>query len=298
MFVFSAVSVPGQSNDRIALLDSAQASNFFAVHYPECGAKAKDGNGNEVTTHYLGYREYERYFRGWQWMLDYIEYDFDIIHDQDLTTDGLAGYKVLVLSNDPVFSDDQTRAIHKWVLMGGRLLATFGTSYKDTIFDRREIDKLKLQKGGTFGLHQLWHDPVGKLFSTLWVDPGVDVKITRYEGPTGPLAGTLPGDILEYGAEANILIQRPEQHPHVFGQLVIDNREWKSTSPAIISTRQARGLVVYLAFAPEYIVYKELESRGLLPEGFPSCPDGQSWADRGRQPMSLMVAALDYLLSN
>src|SRR3989475_6581599 len=47
---------------------------------------------------------------------------------------------------------------------------------------------LKRQKGGTFGLHELWHDPASKAFSTQAIDPAqngsVNVRITTYEGPT------------------------------------------------------------------------------------------------------------------
>ena len=282
---------------KIALLDSTNTRDFFEKHYPECGSPG----------YFLGADEYQRYFRGWQWVLMQEGLPFDLIYDQDVTLRGLAKYDLLILSNTALLSDDQTRDIHQWVLRGGHLMATFGSGYKDLASDPREIDGLKEQKGGTFGLHELWHDPVGKLFSTLWIDPGVDIKITRYDGPTKELAGNpaIVDDVLGYGAEANLLIQRPEQHPFVLGFLIIDNPDWKANSPAIISTRQGRGLVVYFAFAPEYIVYKELEYylvhkelEYYLPgtEEWPTCDDHQNWSGRGAGPAALMVSALDYLL--
>ncbi len=282
-----------QAQPRIALLDSKNTSKFFEAHYPACDPNATP------PSYYLGADEYQRYFRGWQYVLDELKLDYDIIHDSDVTAAGLAPYKLLILSNTALMSDAQTKAVHHWVLRGGRLLATFGSGYKSLANDPRQADGWKEQKGGTFGLHQLWHDPVSKVFSTWWIDPGVDVRITRYEGPTASLKGMLVDDILHYGGEGNVLVQRPEQHPHVLGFLKIENPEWKATSPAIISTRQAKGRVVYFAFAPEYIVYKELESSGTAEEkGWPVCSEGPVWIGRSAECRMLMIGALQYLLTN
>lgn len=277
---------------KIALLDSANTRDFFGKHYPAC---------DPPDSYYLGADEYQRYFRGWQWVLMEQDLPYDILHDADIDLRGLAEYDLLILSNNALLSDDQTRAINQWVLRGGHLMATFGSGYKDLVGDPRQIDGYKLQSGGTFGLHQLWHDPVGKLFSTYWIDAGVDVRITRYDGPTKELASNpvITDDILGYGGEANILIQRPDQHPDVLAFLIIDNPDWKRSSPAIISARQGRGLVVYFAFAPEYILYKELEYDGrAAAEGWLVCPDGQNWAGRGDGPRALMLSALHYLLGH
>lgn len=301
---------PGFCGGKIALLDSNNTKLFFGAHYPACGPTPAGD-----VSYYLGADEYQRYFRGWQWLLDELKaqdaaYEYDLVGDDTLTAAGLADYEVLILSNVAMLTDDQTRAVQKWVLSGGRLLATFGSGYKDFASDPRQIDGWKEQKGGTFALHQLWHDPIGKLFSSHWlvpVDPqkgvSVDVKITRYDGPTASLGELqLPGDILGYGAEANLLIQRPVNHPSVLGSLTIGNADWKANTPAIISTRQSKGLVVYFAFAPEYILYKELEMPGSLigplPAGWPSCNDGQNWGGRSDQLRLLMSGALTYLLAN
>jgi hypothetical protein len=289
-----APSSNAQSQINIALLDSANTRAFFNAHYPACDPLKG--------SFYLGADEYQRYFRGWEWVLMKLGLPYEIIHDDDVTADGLSQVKLLILSNNALLSDDQTKAVHQWVIRGGHLLATFGTGYKDLVTDPRQIDGWKQQKGGTLGLHELWHDPVGKLFSSYWVDSGVDAKITRYSGPTALLAHSLKGDVLPYGAEANLLIQRPLNYPDALGFLVIDNPNWKSTTPAIISTRQAKGLVVYFAFAPEYIVYKELEmpgnTLGSLGPGWPPCYDGQNWAGRSTELLKLMIGTLDYLLSN
>ncbi len=285
-------SVSAQPQAEVALLDSVNTKNFMDYWYqPACA----------TPTYYLD-EEYKRYLLGWEWVLMNEGISYQIVHDEDITLDGLAGFKVLVLPNTALLSDEQTRAIHQWVIRGGRLLATFGSGYKDLAADPRQEDGWKKQKGGTFGLHQLWHDPVSKAFSTYWIDSGVDIKITRYEGPTDGLKNLqvlpLKNDVLPYGAEANILVNRPANYPGVLAFLIIDNPDWKANSPAIISTRQAKGLVVYFAFAPEYLVYKELEASENLPQGWPRCDDGQTWKGRGQQVWPLMADTIRYLQSN
>ncbi len=302
--LLTAAVQPAAAQNKIALLNSMNTSDFFKAHYAGCEEVTKDG-----ISYYLGANEYQRYFRGWQWVLgpENEGTTYDLVNDADVTASGLAKYKLLILSNNALLTNDQTKAVQQWVLRGGRLLATFGSGYKDFASDPRQIDGWKEQKGGTFGLHQLWHDPIGKLFSTYWLAPidsksgvSVDVEITRYEGPTAGLAELhLPGDILGYGAEANLLIQRPVNHPAVLAFLVIGNAELRANTPAIISTRQGKGMVVYFAFAPEYIVYKELEMPGnplgVLPAGWPACDDHQNWAHRSDQLRVLMAGALEYL---
>ncbi len=294
---------PALGNAQIALLDSSNTKDFFERHYPPCDPM----NGS----YYLGADEYQRYFRGWQWVLMQLMQNglpsgispwYEIINDGNIDAKDLANYKLLILSNTAMLSEGQVRAIQKWVIGGGNLLATFGSGYKSLVSDPREIDGLKQQKGGTFGLHQLWHDPIGKLFSSQWVVPGVDVTITRNEGPTQQLS-TYQGKILRYGAQANLMVHRPLNYPDALGFLDINNPDWKSTTPAIISARQAKGLVVYFAFAPEYIVYKELEmpdsGLGNLPPGSPPpCYDGQPWGGRSAGLLELMVETVNYLFVN
>jgi hypothetical protein len=270
---------------QVAVLDSANTKAFFALHYPACG------NGS----FYLGADEYQRYFRGWQYVLQQMSVGYDLIQDADVTESNLSKYKLLILSNTASLSDDQDRAVKQWVIRGGRLIATFGTGYKDVTADPRQADGLKLQKGGTTGLHELWHDPANKVFGSNPINngAGTDVRITQYAGPTECLMNQLPGNVLPYGAESNILIQRPEQFPGALGFVVLKNVDVKHPTPAILMERAAAGLTVYYAFAPEYIVSKEFN----LPAS-PSCPDGQNWAGRSAQGRMLMQCTIQYLLSH
>ena len=275
------------ATQRVALLDSANTKEYFSKHYPVCSPES------DTPSYYLGAEEYQRYFRGWEYVLQQMgNVPYEIIHDEDVTRSGLQDFTVLILSNTASLSNDQTRAIALWVRRGGRLLATFGAGYKSTDLDVREADLIKLQEGGVGGLHELWHDPLSGSLTTSHLAPGVDVRIDRYEGPTACLAD-LTDNLLPYGAQGNLLIQRPDPQNSVLASLVIDNPSWTRRAPAIIATKATAGFVVYFAFAPEYLVSKEYD----LPKS-ESCPDGQNWAARSQEAMRLMTCTLQFLLSN
>src|SRR6266545_3064644 len=82
-------ALPAQT---VAILDSANTRNYFGAHYPACNAAQG--------SFYLGADEYQRYFRGWQYVL---EHDMGmtpaILGDGDVSEGVLARYRVLVLSN-------------------------------------------------------------------------------------------------------------------------------------------------------------------------------------------------------
>jgi hypothetical protein len=266
----------------VALLDSSKTKHFFALHYPAC---------SPPQSYTIGADEYQRYFRGWEYVLRNNAIPYVIVRDADVENGALEGFDLLILSNTASLSDREEKVIDHWVRRGGRLLATFGSGYKDVVTDPHQLDQLKLQKGGTSGLHQLWKDPFSKLFTTLHFAPGVDVLITRYVGPTAGLRGELTADILPYGASANLLIGRPPEFDSALGFLIVPS--YAHPAPAILSTRAAHGRVVYFSFAPEYIVSKEFN----LPIDLP-CPDGQNWAGRSSRLRILMRDTVLNLLQN
>jgi len=262
----------------IALLDSAYTKEYFRIHYPLC---------SPPESFYLGAEEYQRYLRGWEYVLQNAKLDYQIIQDHDVTREGLSPYRLLILSNTASLSDAQIKAVKYWVeKKGGRLLATFGSGYKDIDFDTGEGD-LSTHDGDP-GLHELWRDPFSSLFSTFSFDPAVDVRISRYEGPTACLCGKLVDDVLPYGAEGNLLVEQPDS---ALASLVVENLN--ESQPAILTNRFGKGWVVYYAFAPEYIVSKEF--------GLPAsetCDDGQNWAGRSEKLQVLMLCTINYLLAN
>lgn len=267
---------------KVAVLDSAYTRNFFGLHYPACSPP------NSYT---LGSDEYQRYFLGWEYVLQTNGISYATIHDSDIENGNLLdSFKLLILSNTTSLSDSEEKNIDHWVRAGGRLIATYGSGYKDIVTDTRELDGLKKQKGGTAGLHQLWHDPLSKLFSSLAFAPGIDVRITQYDGPTAGVAGLLLDNTLPYGASANLLVSRPPSFADAYGSLVLP--DYSGSAPAILVTDAAHGSVVYFSFAPEYIVSKEFG----LPASMP-CPDGQNWAGRSTLLRVVMRDAVLYLLN-
>lgn len=292
---------------RIALLDSSENTTvyFFNKYGEACDSK---GNAND-----LGANEYRRYFLGWKFVLDgerYLPdtdpdgdassaYDYLIIHDDDITNGTLnnVDFAVLILSNIAVLTDKQERAIQHWVLQGGHLIATYGSGYRNIITDlKQEPDGLKSQSGGTFGIHQLWHDPVSRAFGSneffpTEPRPGIDVRITKFFGPTDPWVPPAPPALpyvdLDYGAEANLLTPRPELFRTALAFLTFDfhlgaGREMtleKRMYPAILLTKMAKSRVVYFAFAPEFILSLAYDLAGHCPgDGnyppFQNCPLG------------------------
>lgn len=267
---------------QVAILDSTNTRTFFGLRYPAC---------SPPTSYYLGADEYQRYFRGWEFVLQDNAIPYAILQDADMENGALASFDVLILSNTVSLSDPEQRAISQWVRRGGRLIATFGSGYKDVVGDPRQTDGLKLQKGGTSGLHQLWHDPLSKLFTTLPFSAGVDIEITKYAGPTSGLAGGLIDDVLPYGALANILIQRPRNDASAYGFVMVPG--YDRPAPAILLEDAAAGRVLYFAFAPAYLVSKEFD----LPRSL-QCPDGQNWTGRSLALRVLMRDAVLFMLGS
>jgi hypothetical protein len=282
--VITAAGLPerllwSQTGPAVAILDSANTRYYFGLHYPNCSPPA---------SYVLGADEYQRYFRGWEYVLQTNHISYTIISDADIENGRLDNFLLLILSNTASLSDSEEHAIEYWVRKGGWLLATFGSGYKDVVTDPHELDGLKLQSGGTSGLHSLWHDPFTKLFTSLLFAPAIDVRISSYAGPTAGLSGQLNNNVLPYGAAANLL--QPENLAKAYGELIVPN--YTKAAPAIRLTKAGHGTVLYFAFAPEYLVSKEFN----LPSSLP-CPDGQNWTGRSTQLRILMRDAVLFLLS-
>src|SRR5438034_4094302 len=175
-----------KTSPAVAILDSTNTRYYFGLHYPSCSPSA---------SYYLGADEYQRYFRGWEYVLLANNIPYTIVSDGDIENGRLDNFLLLILSNAVSLSDSEEHAIEHWVRSGGRLLATFGTGYKDVVTDIRQLDALKLQNGGTSGLHSLWHDPISKLVTSQLFAPGIDVHISSYAGPAAGLSGQLINNI-------------------------------------------------------------------------------------------------------
>lgn len=305
----------------IALLNSSiNTAEFFQRRYGQDGACT-------VGT-YLGRNEYERYYRGWKYVLDGQQnnalipglaapgsaYAYDILNDADINEQRLSTVKILILSNTASLSQDQSLIIQQWVLKGGKLIATYGSGYKDIITDVREDDRLKAQKGSTGGLHELWGDPWTKAFGTqaLKPTPGTDILVMKNIGPTD-IPGWTAQPTLSYGAEANLMVPRPENFKDAlaFLKLTPVPDKYNNPYPAIMLNRMSRGTVVYFAYAPEFIVALAFDLAGhCSTDGNYSAsgstapgpqandvPNGFSLFNRVNPQLLVMKRTLDYMIT-
>ena len=83
--------------------------------------------------------------------------------------------------------------------------------------------------------------------------------VTKAFGPTNlsqaDIASLPFWPILPYGAQANLLVPRPEQFRDALAFLKLSPpASHGKMYPAILLTRMSRGTVVYFAYAPEFIV--------------------------------------------
>jgi hypothetical protein len=238
----------GAGTPPIAIVNSGNSASYFGQHYGFCSA------GGPGDANALGITEYERYYKGWKYVLHtdmgMVEgTDFMEIGDSYDTYDQLKDFQIIILSNSPSLSKAQDSAIQTWVQRGGKLIATFGSGYEGIISATQAfVDDAKLKKGGTNGLHNLWKDPLTKAVSTgdtfgdSPIAPGcfaagsVETALTApFEGPTAHLMEECPyadtscshiytnSLIANYGRLGNMLTQRPLEHHTVFGYFLFSN---------------------------------------------------------------------------
>ncbi len=272
----AASSLAAQSKPQVALLFSENTVKYFKNAYPGC----------DTAPYYtLGADENKRYFGGWTVVLGENNLNYKVIEDSDINPGRLQDFKVLILSNNFWLDRYQTKVIAEWVRGGGRLLATFGTGYSGMDGD--------FLKGGTNGLHELWGDPSGKVKSSFYLgNPWVKVRITRSEGPTGNFDA---GDVLDYEYMANLLIKRPESSRDINAFFLFNDE--RTTFPAVFNNRHAQGLVVYYAFAPEYLVSLASDVAGHCANDN-RYPGSQSAYGLIAAPLKLLMKqTLDFLLS-
>lgn len=232
----------------IAILDSdVNTAGWFRISYPAP----------------VDYNEYMRYWLGWKYVLEcenngqYKNRYIPLKDWQLQKASDLVGVKVLILADTIRLADNQVKAIDTWVRAGGRLIATFGSGYLGFASSLSEDTALK---GKTFGLHQLWHDPMTKVYGTDLIGAiATWVQITKSTGPTSvfQLGASLP-----YGRAAQLLTQQTDNDRSAVAKLILSPPDTTGRVTAVVNTKASKGLVVYFAFAPEYIVSWEF-----VPEG-------------------------------
>ena len=338
------VAVNAFAGNPIAILDSARTSSYFGFHYDTCNLNSADPNA-------MGPLEYKRYWGGWEQILIELKEagripGYDVVAD-GFITNGLtrSTYKVLILSNNVAMTQAQTDAIRQWVGAGGHLLATFGSGYEAPVNSEEQALASTTRKNT---LQQLWNDPLTKfvttgIFGTVpppqgGYPPGsVEAVLTRSDGPVAnycqfldPAGGVCPWYfqayrvVTGYGDLANMLVGRSENYPGSYAHFAFannlplwdPNNVWPDTQyskplPAIVASAYKKGLAVYYAFAPEFIVGLEFDSAGHcstdpnypggdITPGLQSAelsPEHNHWRGRTPELRALMKSSVYFLLT-
>ncbi len=140
----------------VALLFSRQGSTFYISHEDEIygdlgsgkeqdliadlgtGKKIVDWKRRKQVCDEMCGNSYLGYFTA----LTRSHVPFDVVLDKDLSDDGLARFKMLILPNAACLSDDQVSAIRRFVESGGGLVADFETGLYDERGHKRESNPL------------------------------------------------------------------------------------------------------------------------------------------------------------
>lgn len=175
-------------------------------------------------------------------MLERSHIPFDVLFDDGLTPEGLAGYRALVLPDSVCLSDAECAAIGAWVADGGTLVATYQTSLADEWGDRREDFGL----GEAFGLrYRGTYDADGD-GGSIYV---LHNRLTRhgawigFDGQHTEVATPGAVDTLATLSVYHSLVLHP------LGAAVdeSDTDRLDSGHPAITAHRHGRGLTIYVS---------------------------------------------------
>ena len=93
---------------------------------------------------------------------------FDLIHENDLTEDGLKGYDTIILPNIALLSDVQANNLKEFVGRGGSIMATFETG----LYDEKGLQREEFVLSDIFdaNLKPGYNGPKGQVFYSLLED--------------------------------------------------------------------------------------------------------------------------------
>ena len=337
----------GGGSNPIAILDSARTKSYFGSAYGFCVENSADPNAlgaMEYKRYWGGWEQVLKELEAAGTIPGY-----DIVTDDFVLHDlARSKYKVLILSNNANMSQSMVDAIRSWVGGGGHLLATFGSGYEAAATSEEDALNSNSNKNS---LEQLWNDPLTEyittaIFGTVAVPgpppgyPGGSVEpvLTQLAGPTAnycqfyeqaenqacPWYFDLHRLVTGYGDLAVMLFGRSENWPGAYAHFQFannltlwdPNNVWPDTEydkplPAIVAAGYKKGLAVYYAFAPEFIVGLEFDAAGHC-EQDPNYPGGDPapwqqaaetswdhnrWLGRTTELRALMKSSVYYLLT-
>ncbi|MBB6734322.1 beta-galactosidase trimerization domain-containing protein [Cohnella zeiphila] len=115
-----------RSAARVALLWSYATANYY-----QTTAEATDFTDAKSRLRHLDRNDSRQAFNGWFDALSRSRVPFDVIDDTALTDGTLGGYELLVLPGASCMAAADAEAVRRFVKAGGRLIATFDTSFYD-----------------------------------------------------------------------------------------------------------------------------------------------------------------------
>jgi hypothetical protein len=162
---------------------------------------------------------------------------FDIVHDEDISADRLAQYKVVALPNAALLSDEACEVLRRYTGEGGSIVATFETSlYNEQGEMRQEFALAEL-----FGI--ALKAPVdGPLRNSY-------LKVERQHPLLAGLEGTsvLPGSLFRVPIQdvANPILTRIPPYPAYPPEFVYRDRD-KTDGPSVV-VKEGAGRTVYFS---------------------------------------------------
>lgn len=188
-----------ESSADVALLSSSQTGTYYISKYEQFYGNVGSGkeenlvmdrDGGSAAIDWASRKQIcegaiDQSYTGYFLALTRSHIPFDVLLDDNISPEGLARYKVLILPNSACLSDKQVENIQAFVRRGGSIVAEFETGSYDEIGRIREVNLLL----ETFGISE-----IGRMMKPLSHEEYVRVKQAH------PVIGEL---------EAGRLIARP-----------------------------------------------------------------------------------------
>lgn len=165
----------------VALLNSSQAATYYVSKYEEFYGDVGSGKEENLLVEMGGGGKsvdwtcrkqicegmIDQSYLGYFLALTRSHIPFDVLLDNDISHEGLARYKVLILPNSACLSDLQVESIQAFMRRGGSVVAEFETGCYDELGRIRDVNPLLI----SFGV-----DEIGRMMKPLSHEEYVRVK--------------------------------------------------------------------------------------------------------------------------
>lgn len=195
-----------------------------------------DSNSKGSTTEYL---------QGIYYALLEGRFVFDLVHDNDLTLEGLKGYNTIILPNIALLSDEQAKNLKEFVNRGGSLLATFETG----LYDERGNLRNDFALSDIFGVHLKsgYSGPKGQVFYAKIEDKHDILK--EFQGLEHVPGGEFYVPVTASGKHLlNIEPPYPNGIPEMvypYPRKEIDSSKAEINNPALVVREMGKSRLVY-----------------------------------------------------